>query len=124
MAYNINTTPQKILGSTGSTSTGAGKWYRVHPNRGKLTFQVTHTGSSDGATVQSTVLIQASNDGVNPLLTTAGSTVDALGTVVLNGGSPQSAGFAIDASWEYVRAYVNALSTGSIDVTVGSQERS
>jgi len=121
MAYNINSTPTTILNSS---STGAGEWYRVHPNRGKLTFQVLHTGTSVGATVQSTVHIQVSNDGVNPLLTTAGTSVDALGTVTLNGGSPQSAGFAIDAAWEWVRANTNALSTGTIKVIVGSQARS
>ena len=124
MAYNINTTPVQILGTTGTTSTGPGNWFRVHPNRGKLTFQAIHSGTSVGVTVQSTIHIQASNDGVNPLLTTAGTTVDALGTIVLNGGSPQSAGFAIDASWEYIRASINAISTGSIQVIVGSQERS
>lgn len=118
MAYNINTTPVTILEST---STGPGEWYRVHPNRGKLTFQIIQTGTSVGATVASTVLVQASNDGVNPLLTTAGSTVDALATVVLNGGSPQSAGFAIDAAWEWVRINVNSLSTGTIKAIVGSQ---
>lgn len=124
MAFNINTTPVKIMGSTGTTSTGAGNWYRVHPNRGPLSIQVTHSGASVGATVQSTVYIQVSNDGVNPLLTTAGTSVDALATIVTNGGSPQSQGFTMNGGWEYIRAFINSLSTGSIDVSVGSMGRS
>lgn len=122
MGFNINTPgPTSILNSS---STGPGNWYRIHGKMGKMTFQVLHTGSSVGATVQSTIYVQASNDGVNPLQTTAGTTVDALATVVLNGGSPQSAGFALDANWGWVRAFTNALSTGSIQVNVAGQQRS
>lgn len=118
MSFLINSPgPTTILSSTAS---GAGQWHRVHPKMRTLTFQVTHTGSSLGATVQSTCIIQASNDGVNPLQTTGGSTVDALGTVVLNGGSPQAAGFTINAGWPYVRAnLLSAPSTGTVAVTVG-----
>src|SRR3954466_12797361 len=112
MAFNLNTTPLDLLGTAGSSSTGPGQWYRVHPDRRNLTFQIIHTGTSVGATVQSTTFIQVSNDGVTPLETTGGSSVDALGVVALNGGSPQSAGFGIAANWEYIRANINALSTG------------
>lgn len=118
MAFTITSPGPTTIFS--SSATGAGSWYRIHPRLGKLTFQVAHTGSSVGATVQSTTYIQVSNDGVNPLQTTAGTSVDALGTIVHNGGSPQVAGFAMDAAWQYVRANLNALSTGSITVTVGA----
>lgn len=118
MGYVLNSAgPTTILNSS---SSGYGNWFRVHPKLRELTFQAVHTGSSVGATVASTIIVQASNDGVNPLQTTAGSTVDALGTIVLNGGSPQSAGFAINAGWQFVRAgMLSAPSSGSVTVTVG-----
>lgn len=114
--------PTQMLGSTGSTSVGAGSWFRVHPRADKITFQFTHTGTSVGATVQSTCFIQGSNDGVNPLETTAGSSVEAIGTVVFSGGSPQSAGVTLDRNWAYVRVKVNSLSTGSIAVTANAHQ--
>ncbi len=103
MAFNINTTPVTILDST---STGAGQWYRVHPKHSNLTFQVVHTGTSVGATVSSTVLIEASNDGVNAMSTP-------LATIVIAGDSPQSLGIAIDANWQWVRAKNNSLSAST-----------
>ena len=123
MSYNINTTPVTILNSS---STGAGEWYRVHPKHSNLTFQVIHTGTSVGATVASTVLIEASNDGVNALSTP-------LATIVIAGDTPQSLGVAIDANWQWVRAKNNAIqaatagSTGSafaVKTVVSSQIRS
>lgn len=107
-----------------SSSTGAGSWYRRHPKMAKLTFQVVHVGTSAGATVGSTVVIEASNDGVNALATV-------LGTVALAGDTPQSDGFAIDAPWEYYRAKINSIvaatagSTGSsfsVSVAVSAQQ--
>lgn len=99
MAYNINTTPVTILNSS---STGAGEWYRVHPKHSNLTFQVVHTGTSVAATVASTTVIEASNDGVNALSTP-------LATIVISGDSPQSLGVAIDANWQWVRAKYNGI---------------
>ena len=50
-----------------SSSSGAGDWYRVNPKLGKLTFQVTHTGTSVGATVGSTtVMAMVSPGAVRP----------------------------------------------------------
>jgi len=92
-----------------SSSTGAGDWHRVHPKLGKLTFQVLHTGTSAGATVGSTTVIEASNDGSNALGTV-------LGTVGLAGDTPQSDGFTIDANWSYVRAKINSV----VAATAGS----
>lgn len=123
MGYVLHAGPTTILNSS---SSGYGEWHRVHPKLGNLTFQAVHTASgAAGTTVQSTIYIQASNDGVNPLETTAGSTVGALGTIVLNGGSPQSDGFAIDANWGWVRAGMpSAPSTGAVVVKVNGQMRS
>lgn len=122
MAFTLNSAgPTTILNSS---STGAGSWYRVHPKLGTMTFSVKHSGLSAGVTCQSTVYIQASNDGTNPLLTTAGTSVDALATFVTNGGSPQVQGVAINANWGWVRAFTNSISTGTIAVDVVGQMRS
>ena len=108
-----------------SSSTGAGDWHRVHSKLTKLTFQVTHTGTSVGATVGSTTVIEVSNDGVN-----ANATV--LGTVGLVGTSVAADGFATDMHWEYVRAKINSVqaatagSTGNtfaIAVTVSAAQQ-
>lgn len=109
-----------------SSSTATGDWYRVTPKLGKLTFQATHTGTSVGATVGSTTVIEVSNDGVNALDTVAG-------TISLSGDSPKSDGFTIDGHWEYVRAKINSVAattagsagTGfAITVNVSAQVRS
>lgn len=98
-----------------SSSTGAGDWYRVHHKIAKLTFQVVHTATSAGASVSSTTVIEASNDGINPLGTV-------LGTVALAGDTLASDGFAIDTHWEYIRAKFNgigAATAGSTGPTFG-----
>ena len=92
-----------------SSSTGAGNWHRIHPKLSNLTFQVLHTGTSAGATVGSTTVIEASNDGVNALGTV-------LGTVGLAGDTPPNNGFTIDANWSYVRAKINSV----VAATAGS----
>lgn len=100
MAYTLNSPgPTNILSTTAQST---GNWYRVHPKMGKLTFQVVHTGTSAGATVGSTTVIEASNDGVNALATP-------IGTVALSSNSGTNDGFAIDANWAYVRARVGSL---------------
>lgn len=123
MAFVLNTAgPTTIFNSS---SSAAGEWYRVHPRLGKLGIQVLHTGSSVGATVSSTTLLQVSNDGVNPLETTGGSTIDAAFTVALLGGSPQSAGAGLDVAWGWIRARpFGAPTTGLVKVIVNGQMRS
>lgn len=103
--------PQTIFSSS---STGAGSWYRLHPQVRNVTFQCLQAGSSVGVTVQSTTYIEVSNDGVNALATKAG-------TVVFNGTSPQSDGFTLDAHYEYVRANLNGSSTGTVSVIASAQ---
>lgn len=75
--------------------------YKDSPN---TTFQAIIIGT--GA-VTATVVIDASNDGVNWV-----STV--LGTITLSGTNSASDGFTTNAPWKYVRARVTALTgTGS-----------
>jgi len=110
-----------------SSSTGAGEWYRVHPKLGNLSFQWTHLGTSVGASVSSTLVVEASNDGVNALGTP-------LGTVVFGGGqSPASDGFTTAMHYEYVRAKINSVGASTagsagtsmtITCTVSAQMRS
>lgn len=124
MAYTLNSPgPINILSTTAQST---GSWYRVHPKASALTFQVVHTGTSVGATVGSTTIIEASNDGVNALATP-------LGTVALSSNSGTNDGFTINAGWAFVRARVGSLaatsagSTGSsynLSVNVASQWRS
>lgn len=111
--------PTTILNST---AVGPGSWFRVHPKARKITIQFIHTGTTVGVAVASTSFIQASNDGVNPLLTTAGSSVDALGVSVLSGGSPQSNGFTFDAAWGWIRGNIGSLSTGNIQIIANAAQ--
>lgn len=105
-----------------SSSTGPGPWFRIHPRARKITVSIMHTGTSVGTTVQSTSYVQVSNDGVNPLLTTGGTTVDALATIIHNGGSPQVSGFSFDAAWGWIRGNINALSTGTITMIANAAQ--
>src|SRR3989304_9442523 len=101
MGYIISPGPVTLLDSS---SSGYGEWYRVHPNLGTLTFQFIHASTTVGTVVQSTCVVQASNDGVTPLETTSGTTAGALGTVAFNGAAPESDGVTVDAAWSWVRA--------------------
>lgn len=84
-----------ILAPTAVTPTGA--W--MFKDAPKSTIQVV-------ATAAATVVIEASNDGVNAIAT-------ALGTVTLAGAG--SDGFTTDAPWKYIRARVTANS-GTVNV--------
>ncbi|CAB4223259.1 hypothetical protein UFOVP1670_9 [uncultured Caudovirales phage] len=109
-----------------SSSSGAGSWFRVHPKLGNLSFQWTHTATSVGASLSSTGVVEASNDGVNALATV-------LGTVVFAGATVQSDGFTTNQHFEYVRAKINSVgasTAGSVGTgfaiacTVSAQLRS
>lgn len=111
MAFNIQAGGNQVI--LNSSSTGPGNWYRVHPQVRNITFQANAIGV--GATIGSTVIIQGSNDGVNPIATT-------LATIPLNAASTVAAdGFTLDAHWEYVRAQVNSLTTGIVTVYASAQ---
>lgn len=112
MANNIYSPgPQTILNSS---SSGPGAWYRLHPNIRNVTIQALQQGSSVGVTVGSTIYVEGSNDGINPIATK-------LGTIAFNGASPQSDGFTLDAHWEYIRFNTNSLTTGTIQGIVSGQ---
>lgn len=112
MANNLYSPgPQTIFSSS---STGAGNWYRLHPQVRNVTFQCLQVGSSVGVTVGSTVYIEVSNDGVNALATKPI-------TVAFNGASPQSDGATLDAHYEYVRANLNSSTTGTVSVIASAQ---
>lgn len=91
-----------------SSSSGPGAWFRVHPKIRNITVQA--IGIAAGASIGSTVEIHASNDGVNQVATI-------LGNITLNSSSTSASdGFTIDAHWDYIRAQVNSLTTGSMQV--------
>lgn len=105
MANNLYSPGSQIIFS--STATGAGAWFRLHPNLRNVTFQALQTGTSVGTSVTSSGFIEASNDGVNALATHPI-------TIGLAGASPQSDGATLDAHWEYVRFNLNTISTGTV----------
>lgn len=91
----------------GKTSTGAGNTFTAYP--GKRTFHAKVVGT--GA-VTATVIIQVSNDGL--------LWVDATNSphIALSGTGSDSDGFAMEAKWAYVRAYLDAVSGTGAAVTV------
>lgn len=89
-----------------TTSTATGNW--VYKDAPKSAFQAVITGT--GA-ISGTVIIEASNDGVNAVNT-------ALGTITLSGTTSFSDGFTTDAPWKYVRARVTAISGTGATINV------
>lgn len=112
MANNIHPGgPQIILTSS---STGPGAWYRLHPGVRNPTVQTTMTGSSVGVLLSAVMNIEVSNDGVNPAATLAGT------ITISSAASPSADGFALAAHWEYVRANLQSISTGTTTTTVSA----
>ena len=112
MANNIHPAGPTIILT--STSTGPGSWFRMHPAVRAPTVQTTMTGSSVGVLLSAVMNIEVSNDGVNPTATIAGSiTLSSL-------ASPAADGFALAAHWEYIRANLQSISTGSTTTTVSA----
>jgi hypothetical protein len=94
------------LGSGITSAPTAGNWqFKDAP---KSAIQAVVTGSG---TVTATIVIEVSNDGVNPVATP-------LGTITINGTAPQSDGFTTDAPWKFIRARVTAISGTSASVAV------
>lgn len=84
------------------STTGAGAQLPLNGDA-HHTFQATVTGT--GA-VSATVLLEASNDGVNFLT---------LATLSLSGTTAATDGFSMEAPWQYVRTNVTAISgTGAV----------
>lgn len=109
------------LGSSVEYGAGNGGWVPVHPKIRGITFQATLTGSSVGAPITGTFGVQASNDGVNVISST-------LGTIAFSSASghvsPRSDAFAIDAHYNFIRAYMStvagSMSTGSTGQVIAS----
>lgn len=109
MAY-LHTAGQTTIFN--SSSTGPGAWVQVHPKMKTLTFQVNALGTSVGATINSTVWIEASNDGVNPLITK-------LGTVVFTTiRAPAVDGFTINAAWNFIRGNIQSMGAEVASVNI------
>lgn len=90
-----------------TTAAGAGSWFEVHPKIRNITLQLSELGSSVGAPVTGSVSVQASNDGVNPLIST-------LGTIAFSSvASPAVDGFSLDAHWNFIRGVLTTNSTQS-----------
>lgn len=97
---------KQLLGNLGTLATATGPWIATNSIYKSIQAVVSGTG-----TVTATVLIDVSNDGVNPLTTVAG-------TITLSGTTNNSDGFQMVNSWRYIRARVTAISGTSATVTV------
>ena len=71
-------------------------------------YQAVATGTG---VIGATVVIQVSNDGINPVATP-------LGTIVLTGTTVASDGFTSTAPWKFVRANVTVISGTGTTVSV------
>ncbi|MDN7179097.1 hypothetical protein M0D69_13950 [Caballeronia sp. SEWSISQ10-4 2] len=107
MPTRIEKDAQVVTILDGAKSAVAGDWFLVPPRTSRRAVQGSVTGSG---LVTATIAIEGSNDGANALL---------LGTIMLNGATPQSDGLLIDAPWAYVRARV--VSVSGTNATVSSQ---
>lgn len=100
-----------LLTTGGATTPTTGSWIPIHPSVKSVSVQAVLTGSSVGATGYSgTVAIQVSNDGVNALATNAGS------IALSSANSPATDGFNIDAHWNFIRASISSMSSGTMQV--------
>ena len=101
--------PTPVVLQQSASVINAGPWIRI-PDKHQ-TYQVTANGSSGAFSV--IVVIEVSNDGVNPL-------TQPLGSIVLSGTAPtmQSDGFATGpAPWVWARARITAISGTGASVT-------
>src|SRR3990172_4847213 len=103
--------PTVLLGPTTVVSTG--NWFRVHPQLSNWGFGINQTGSSVGATVTSSGVIEASFDAVTPCEET-------LATWSLDGpaaGSPGASFIGIQSSlqgqYPYIRARMVTITASS-----------
>lgn len=112
MANNIQGGTQLILNSS---STGPGNWYRIHPKAASVTVEA--LGTAAGSTISYVVNIEGSNNGVTPAAT-------ALGTITLSSAaSPANDGFTTAEGWAYMRANIQSISTGAVQVTANCRWR-
>lgn len=111
MGMNVQLTNGRVRNMFGPddtpvTTNATGTWIpKVGPY---TTYQAVITGTG---TVSATVTIQVSNDGVNPVNTSAG-------VITLSGSSGFSDGFTTAAPWGWHRAVVSSITGTSAAVQV------
>lgn len=111
--------------TTAGTTSSAGSWYEISPRLDRLAFHLVQTPSSAGGTLNSTVYIEVSNDGVYPVATKAGTYALAGSTWQSDGGTLLS---SMLGAWRFIRANANSISTstagsagvGTLTVTVNA----
>lgn len=123
--------PTIIMAATTAVSTGA--WFRVNEKLSNWVFGINQTGSSVGATVTSSGVIEASFDNVTPAEVV-------LATWSLSGPAAGSPGHTIigiasslQGQYPYVRARIVTITAssagaagapGGVQVTISCQQRS
>jgi hypothetical protein len=80
------------------TTVGVSPWAPVTPGSLRHTFQVIISGAAS-------VNLEGSNDGVN--------------AVTLQSGIAASGGYTDNAPWQYYRANVTSISSGTVTVVMG-----
>lgn len=112
MAAIIGPGATTIFSNTIATTSLAGSWYQINSNLARFAWQATLTASSAGATCGSTVVIEVSNDGVNPLATKAQTLALTNDTTDFKSdGAVLSS--SMQGAWLYVRANVTSLTTST-----------
>lgn len=105
MSNNLGAGQNLILNSS---STGPGSWFRRMSPDGAPAFQATLNAAAAGGAAS--VNIEVSNDGVVPCATV-------LGSITLAATSTgYGDGFASLTGWEYYRASLESITTGSVAV--------
>lgn len=99
-----------------SSSTGPGAWIPINQHVRNVSYQCTHTGSSAGVPVSCAVNLEVSNDGVNALQTTLGNITLSSGSTTNPAASPASDGMTQDTHWSWMRANIQSISTGVVQV--------
>lgn len=112
----IATFTQNSSATTGTTSS-AGSWYEISPRLDRPGIQVTQLVSSAGATLNSTIYIEVSNDGVYPVATKVQTFALAGTTQQIDGATFAT---SMTGSWRYIRANANSISTSTGNAGSGS----
>lgn len=100
----VRTLPVETLLDQHETET-AGDWIADKGTQAKRTFQAV---LSSTVTPAATVIVEGSNDGVNPIT---------LGTITIS-GAEASDGFAVDAAWSFYRGRVSSITGSHANITL------
>ena len=107
MANNLGAGQNLILASS---STGPGNWFRRAAPDSAPSFQATLNAAAAGGAAS--VNIECSNDGLVSCATVLGSI-----NLAAAPSTGYGDGFATLTGWEYYRASLQSISTGSVSVT-------